>query len=133
MISKQSEYMPLNDANKNTLDFSINVQEDRFSKLHGLMFLYIGSPKHCKNHVIEFKPGTRVQSKNYKFTYGDVERSSIILSLYNRKSFWSQDEKIGELKIPVCDFDSYSFDTREIQFDNHGPKMTIQGLRNESF
>ena len=133
MIKNQGEYMPLIDSNINTFDLSVNIHEDRFSHMKGMMILYIGSQKNMRSHAIEFKAGSKVPSKNYKFKYVDAERSSIVLSLYNRKSFWSEDEQIGQLNIPLCDFNVYNTDTREIQFQNNGPKMTIQASRKEMF
>ncbi|EAY04693.1 hypothetical protein TVAG_474910 [Trichomonas vaginalis G3] len=133
MIKNQGEYMPLIDSNINTFDLSVNIHEDRFSHMKGMMILYIGSQKNMRSHAIEFKAGSKVPSKNYKFKYVDAERSSIVLSLYNRKSFWSEDEQIGQLSIAVADFDPSSPETKEIKFENNGPKMTIQASRNENF
>lgn len=133
MLADRDQYVPLMHSNQNTFDVNIDVEGNSQPDLKGLMILYIGSSKNKRSHAIEFKAGSKVTPQNYKFKYTDPEQSKIVLSLYNRKSFWTEDVEIGHMDIPVSEFSTDGFETKEIQFKNRGPKLMIHGSRTENF
>lgn len=131
MLRNNNSYVPLMHSNQNTFD--IEVQPHVPQNMKGTMIMCVGSRKNPKAHAVEFKPGAHVNPAHFSFNYTDADRSSIVVSLYNRKSFFSEDVKIGHVDIPISEFDPNAPDTKELQLQGTGSKVVLQAMRTESF
>lgn len=133
MLRNNDGYEPLISSTNNTIDLDIQPVTNKFSGIKGLMMLYVGSPKNAKKHVIEFKPGDKINPTHYKFAYNNADNSKVVLSLYNRRSFWADDVEIGKTTIPLSEFACDAADTKEVDIDNRGTKVVINAVRSENF
>lgn len=112
--------------------FNVAVRSVNTPQQNGKYFVYVGSTKNPKYHCVEYQAGKRINDQPVSFSYTDPNRSSIVISLFNRKSFWAEDQKVGECEIPISDFPKQKSNYKEVQFSN-GQKVLIQTDRIESW
>ncbi|EAX95371.1 hypothetical protein TVAG_425550 [Trichomonas vaginalis G3] len=131
MFTKNS-YEPLMPCNNMNM-FKITVTSLPTNNFDGKCFIYVGPAKNKRSHVFEFESGKRSQSNQFEFSYTDPKRSSICLTMVNRKSFWSDDRKLGETELLISDFSTAKPEVKEIQLSNNGPKVLIRTQRVEMY
>lgn len=112
--------------------FNISVSSVLGSMNNGKYTVYIGSAKNPYYHTVDCGSGKKVNSKPVSFTYTDAAKSKVVISLFNKKSFWGNEQKIGEAEILISDFERDQ-NIREISFANNGPKVMIHAERLESY
>lgn len=131
MLHNNNSYVPLMQSNHNT--FEIDIQPQVPKNVKGTCILCVGSRKYPKAHTVEFKPGARVNPAHFQFNYTDADRSSIVVSLYNRKNFFSSDVKIGHVDVPISDFDPNAPNTKELPIKGTDSKVVLNAMRTENF
>lgn len=130
---KNSGYEQLLCSNGNQFKLSVTAVNTNGCANQGTLKLCVGSQKNFTKNAQEFKVGAKPQSTEYNFQYQNPHRSSIVIALYNRKSFWSDNKQIGKAEITLDNFDINSPCTREVQLGENGPKVILQATRNENF
>ncbi|EAY05619.1 hypothetical protein TVAG_263890 [Trichomonas vaginalis G3] len=123
----------LGSNSNNEFKLSVSAVNTNGCANKGTLKLCVGSSKNFNKNAQEFKVGSKPEAKEYNFSYNNAHRSSNVIALYNRKSFWAEDQQIGKAEIPLDNFDPNSPCTREIQLGENGPKVVLHATRNENF
>ncbi|EAY07098.1 hypothetical protein TVAG_342620 [Trichomonas vaginalis G3] len=128
-----SQYEKLLSSDKNNFKLSVSAVNPNGCTREGTYTLCVGSHKNFKKNAQEFKVGQRLKETQYNFNYTNAKRSSIVIALYNRKNFWSEDQELGKTEITLDNFDANSPCTREVQLGTNGPRVILHAQRTENF
>lgn len=126
-------YEQLLTQTNNEFKLSVSAVNPNGCAKEGTLTLCVGSAKNFKRNQQEFKVGQRPMGTEYNFQYTNPHRSSIVIALYNRKSFWSQDQELGKTEITLDKFDANYPCEREVQLGENGPRVMIRAQRTENF
>ncbi|EAX97280.1 hypothetical protein TVAG_025160 [Trichomonas vaginalis G3] len=129
----RSQYETLLGSSNNNFKVSVSSVNPKGCAREGTFTLCVGSHKNFKKNVQEFKAGERLNKAEYNFNYTNPHNSSIVIALYNRRSFWAEDQEIGRTEIPLDNFDANSPCTREVQLGKNGPSVIVHAQRTENF